>query len=231
MPGESLFFKNHSTPEIFMKNRNVMKPQSPQKIQEKGPRPKEKGLFSLLLEPLSLFLSLSRFSVVRSEQYQNHQKEDFMKTKLAVSLGMIIFFVLAVAFQASAQDKKPIVIGFVHTMSGAMSMYGISSEAGGKIAMEEINAAGGFKVKGGKVQVVLKYYDTESSPEVSSSVTERAISDGARIIIMPPQSAASFTASERAERAGVLSVEPQCTADKLTERGFKYLFIRSQGRN
>ncbi len=56
--------------------------------------------------------------------------------------------VLAAALSAGVPtlamaDQKPIKIGFIHSMSGAMSMYGISAEAGAKIAIKEVNAAGG----------------------------------------------------------------------------------------
>ena len=85
-----------------------------------------------------------------------------MKGKAALSLGMIVLLVLAFGFQALAQGKKPIVVGFVHTMSGGMSMYGISSEFGGQLAVEEINAAGG--VLGRPMKMITR--DDKLNPEV-----------------------------------------------------------------
>jgi branched-chain amino acid transport system substrate-binding protein len=68
-----------------------------------------------------------------------------MRNGLRVLIVVIIAIVmtLGMAVSSQAEEKKPIVVGFIHSMSGAMSMYGISSEAGGKIAIDEINAAGG----------------------------------------------------------------------------------------
>ena len=58
---------------------------------------------------------------------------------------LIVIFLMFLGFSSPAHSaKEPIVVGFIHSMSGAMSMYGISSEAGGQIAVEEINATGGI---------------------------------------------------------------------------------------
>jgi branched-chain amino acid transport system substrate-binding protein len=68
-----------------------------------------------------------------------------MKKPILFSTLAVIFLMMLLGFSFLAQSaEKPIVIGFIHSMSGAMSMYGISSEAGGQIAVEEINAAGGI---------------------------------------------------------------------------------------
>ena len=65
------------------------------------------------------------------------------KTILFPALAVIFLMFLGISSPAHSA-KEPIIIGFIHSMSGAMSMYGISSEAGGQIAVEEINAAGGI---------------------------------------------------------------------------------------
>ncbi|MBW2113119.1 MAG: ABC transporter substrate-binding protein, partial [Deltaproteobacteria bacterium] len=66
-----------------------------------------------------------------------------------------------VATQVSATNE-PIVIGFIHTLSGPVAMYGKSGEIGGQIAVEEINAAGG--VLGRPLKMVSR--DDKLSPEV-----------------------------------------------------------------
>lgn len=66
--------------------------------------------------------------------------------KSVISLAFAVLFVAALSAGVPTQamaDKNPIKIGFIHSMSGAMSMYGISAEAGAKIAIKEINGAGG----------------------------------------------------------------------------------------
>ncbi len=145
-----------------------------------------------------------------------------MKTKLAVSLGMIVFFVLAVAFQASAQDKKPIVMGFVHTMSGAMSMYGISSEAGGKIAMEEINAAGG--ILGRPIKMITR--DDKLNPEVGlREAKDLLLSEKADFLTGTISSAVALAISNHVRREKKIFIINISQVSNLTEENFhRYIF-------
>jgi branched-chain amino acid transport system substrate-binding protein len=123
-----------------------------------------------------------------------------------------------------SQAADELVIGIVAGLTGSTATWGSTVVNMTQLISKEIDAAGGFKVKGKKVKVVFKYYDSESNPQVGSSVTERAISDGARVIMAGPQSSVDFASSEICERAGVVYINCYNTSDKLTERGFKYYF-------
>ncbi len=86
-----------------------------------------------------------------------------VQTLIVFSLG---FSVLAVPFGdlcLGASKDKPIKIGLIHSMSGAMFKYGISSEAGAKIAIKEINAAGG--VLGRELKLITR--DDKLNPETA----------------------------------------------------------------
>ena len=88
-----------------------------------------------------------------------------MKSSTTKSLlvALCCFTVLLVANAApSGASTKPILIGHVHSMSGAMSMYGISCTVAGEIAVEEINAAGG--VLGRPLKQITR--DDKLNPEV-----------------------------------------------------------------
>lgn len=141
-------------------------------------------------------------------------------SKLFIVIAILIC-IFGIASQPWAQELK---IGFVFGLTGSTATWGNQAQNITKLIEEEIKAVGGFKVKSGTVKVALKYYDSESNPEVGSTVTARAISDGCKIVMAGPQSAVGFTSSERCERAGILFVDPYNTTDKLTERGFKYYF-------
>ena len=147
--------------------------------------------------------------------------------------GKIIFLLMAFIFGSSlicvlglpsAAQAEKLILGFVLGLTGGTAEWGAQEQSMTKLIDEEIQEAGGITVKGKKVEVVFKYYDTESTAEVSSIATQRAISDGAHILLAPPQSATTFTASERSERARVPMIDPFCTTTRLTERGFKYYF-------
>ena len=147
--------------------------------------------------------------------------------------GKIIFLILAFILGSSlicvlglpspAQAEK-LIIGVLVGLTGSTADFGKQVQTMAKLIDEEIQEAGGIAIRGKKVEVDFKYYDTESTAEVSSLATQRGISDGVQIFIAAPQSAATFSASERSERAGVPMIDPYCTTDRLSERGFKYYF-------
>ncbi len=87
---------------------------------------------------------------------------NLVKALIVLGLGFALVAIPCVNPSLAASTEKPIKIGFIHTMSGAMSMYGISSEAGAKIAIKEINATGG--VLGRKLELITR--DDKLSPEV-----------------------------------------------------------------
>jgi branched-chain amino acid transport system substrate-binding protein len=66
----------------------------------------------------------------------------------------------AMAFSASAQDKKPIVIGFSQSLTGFLSPNGKQALLGAEIWRDKVNKEGGLLGR----QVELKYYDDKSSP-------------------------------------------------------------------
>ncbi len=68
---------------------------------------------------------------------------NLVKGLIVLGLGFALVAIPCIDPALAASTEKPIKIGFIHSMSGAMSMYGISSEAGAKIAIKEINTAGG----------------------------------------------------------------------------------------
>jgi branched-chain amino acid transport system substrate-binding protein len=140
---------------------------------------------------------------------------------LVCTLGSSLICVLG---SPSAAQAQKLIIGVLVGLTGSTAEFGNQAQSMTKLIDEEIQEAGGITIKGKKVEVLFKYYDTESTAEVSSIATQRAISDGVQILIAAPQSAATFSASERSERAGVPMIDPYCTTDRLTERGFKYYF-------
>jgi branched-chain amino acid transport system substrate-binding protein len=74
-----------------------------------------------------------------------------------------IAIALAISFTVPAQAEKPIKIGFIHSLSGGVGqVYGVPDLAGVKIAVEEINAAGG--ILGRKLEVISR--DDKLKPEV-----------------------------------------------------------------
>jgi branched-chain amino acid transport system substrate-binding protein len=90
---------------------------------------------------------------------------DDMKTiSIILSMALLVCFsIMALGLTAPASaEKRPILIGHVHSVSGAMSMYGKSCTIAGEIAVEEINEAGG--VLGRPLKQITR--DDKLNPEV-----------------------------------------------------------------
>jgi branched-chain amino acid transport system substrate-binding protein len=88
-----------------------------------------------------------------------------MKTRriLASMVVLVCLSMVILSFAAPvAAEKKPILIGHIHSVSGSMAMYGKSCQIAGEIAVEEINKAGG--VLGRPLKQITR--DDKLNPEV-----------------------------------------------------------------
>ena len=87
---------------------------------------------------------------------------NLLKSATFLSCAVVLAAALSAGVPTRAMaDQKTVKVGFIHSMSGAMSMYGISAEAGAKIAIKEINAAGG--VLGREIKLITR--DDKLNPE------------------------------------------------------------------
>jgi len=74
-------------------------------------------------------------------------------------------------------QPRPVKIGLVHPVSGALAYSGSQGRLGCQMAIDEINAAGGIKALGGaKVEAALA--DSQSRPELGVAEVERLQQDG-----------------------------------------------------
>lgn len=81
---------------------------------------------------------------------------------------------------------KEVVIGFTGPLSGPAAQYGRDNVAGLKMAIEDINAAGGIKIKNETYTFTLKTYDDHIDPTAAVNNARRLRSrDGAMVIFNP----------------------------------------------
>ncbi len=134
---------------------------------------------------------------------------------LAVLLGLA----LALPFFAQAQPVK--IVGLVE-LSGTGTTSGTNFNDGAKLAVKEINAAGG--ILGRKIEYTDS--DTQSQPQVAKALAIKAIDDGAYVVMGPVFSGSILVSMAETRRAGI----PNFTggeAAAITQQGNPYIFRTS----
>ena len=139
---------------------------------------------------------------------------------LLVAVGVTLWGVSVGAGEKVAEVK----IGAVYPLSGGAANQGNQTKTGAIIAADEINAKGGIPALGG-AKITLIFGDSQSKPDVGASEAERILQrENVDLFIGSYQSAVTIVATEVAERYKVPWLVTGSVADKITERGFKYVF-------
>jgi len=133
---------------------------------------------------------------------------------------------LAVAPPALAQTKE-VKIALIGPMSGPWARQGDLMRKGAELAIERINAEGGIKSLGG-AKMKLLVFDAGDSVEKAKNAAQRMVAREPDLVGAAGSWLSSFTlgVTEVTERAE-LPVLSLSYSDKITERGFKYVFQTS----
>lgn len=122
-------------------------------------------------------------------------------------------------------DATEIVVGEVAALTGGTATFGTSSNAGTKMAIDELNAAGG--VLGKKFKLVTE--DDQSKQGEAGTVAKKLISrDKVIALLGEVASGRSLEMAPIAQKAGVPMISPASTNPKVTETGdhiFRICFI------
>ena len=98
-------------------------------------------------------------------------------------------FAAALALPVMAQQKPITIVGLVE-LSGGGATAGTNFNNGVKLAVKEINAAGGILGR----QIAYTSNDTQSTPGVAKALAQKAVDDGA-YVVMGPVFSGSFIVS------------------------------------
>ena len=121
---------------------------------------------------------------------------------------------------SGGQSSDTIVVGHVASMTGDTATFGRSADQGIRMAVEEVNAAGG--VLGKKLEVVTE--DDRSVTEEARSAAQKLIQrDQIKALLGEIASSRSLAAGPEAQRAKVPMISPGSTNPKVTEVG-DYIF-------
>ena len=118
-----------------------------------------------------------------------------------------------------------ILIGHFGSMTGAEATFGQSTDNGVRLAVKEINAAGGVKGK----QIALKTYDDQGkSQEAGTAVTRLITSDKVVAVLGEVASSLSIAGGRVAQQYGVPMISPSSTNPAVTQIGdmvFRVCFL------
>lgn len=130
---------------------------------------------------------------------------------------------------APAGGAPEIVIGHYGSLTGAQATFGKSTENGIKLAVQEINAAGGVDIGGVKRKVRLVSDDTEGKPEKAGTVVTKQITkDECVTILGEVASSVSLQGAPVCQEFGVPMITPSSTNPDVTKVGdmiFRVCFI------
>ena len=118
---------------------------------------------------------------------------------------------------------ETITIGSLHPLTGALAGAGKPMDEAVKMAVDDINAAGGIKSMGG-AKLKVSSSDTQGKPEVGQSEAQRLTSSGVAALVGTYQSDVTQNVASVAERSAVPLVIDVAVADQILKQGYKYTF-------
>jgi branched-chain amino acid transport system substrate-binding protein len=144
----------------------------------------------------------------------NMRKNSFSFSRrgmLAAAAGLLS--VAALGAWTAAPLADPIKIGHYGSMTGAEATFGQSTDRGIRMAIEEINAAGG--VNGRPLELIT--YDTKGdSGEAGKAVTRLVSSDKVAAVIGEVASSLSLAGGAVCQQFGVPMISPSSTNPRVT---------------
>jgi hypothetical protein len=128
------------------------------------------------------------------------------------------------AYAAAGATGDPLVIGTLLPLTGNLAFLGPPEVAGARLAVNDINAAGG--VLGQPVQLV-EGDSGDASTDTATQTVDRLLQAGVDAIIGAASSGVSLTVIDRITGAGVLQFSPANTSDQFTDYNDNGLYFRT----
>jgi branched-chain amino acid transport system substrate-binding protein len=117
-----------------------------------------------------------------------------------------------------------IKIGHVAPLTGGIAHLGKDNENGARLAVDEINAAGGLKVGDKTFTLELVAEDDKADPKEGTLAAQKLVDAGVVAVVGHLNSGTSIPASKIYSDANVTQISPSATNPKFTDQGFKTTF-------
>jgi ABC-type branched-subunit amino acid transport system substrate-binding protein len=125
---------------------------------------------------------------------------------------------------APATSGAPLVIGTLLPLTGDLAFLGPPEVAGAKLAIQDINAAGG--VFGQDVQLI-EGDSGDASTDTATQTADRLLQSGVNVVVGAASSTVSLTVIDRITGAGVMQISPANTSDQFTNYNDNGLYFRT----
>ena len=109
-----------------------------------------------------------------------------------------------------------ITLGMIGPLTGSVAVYGTHIENGVKLAIEEINAAGGVTLSDGAHQLAVETKDDQGDATECVNAMNALISDGIQLVVGSATYGCTSAITSIANSEGVVMITPSGTADSLT---------------
>ena len=135
---------------------------------------------------------------------------------LSAATGALGFPGLALA------QPAPVKIGVIHPVTGPLAYSGQLCRLGARLAIDEINAAGGIKALGGaKLEAI---YADAPNPQAGTAEVEKANEAGVAAIVGAYASAICLATTQAAAKHSLPHLVDVGVADQIVERGLSNVF-------
>ena len=152
-----------------------------------------------------------------------------MINKFSGKLSVVAIAVVAVALSAcgkkeqAADDTVLVKIGHVGPVSGPIAHLGKDNENGGRMAIEELNAAG-LKIGGKTAKFELLAEDDAADPKQGTAAAQKLVDAKVNGVIGHLNSGTTIPASQIYNNAGIPQISPSATNPKYTRQGYAGAF-------
>ncbi|OED43183.1 leucine ABC transporter subunit substrate-binding protein LivK [Endozoicomonas sp. (ex Bugula neritina AB1)] len=127
---------------------------------------------------------------------------------------------IALAGSFSVQAADTVKIALAGPVTGPVAQYGDMQFIGAKMAIEQLNRAGG--VNGKQLEAVV--YDDACDPKQAVAVANKIVNDDIRYVVGHLCSASTQPASDIYEDEGIMMITAASTSPDITTRGYNLIF-------
>ncbi|MDR3410142.1 MAG: branched-chain amino acid ABC transporter substrate-binding protein [Formivibrio sp.] len=125
---------------------------------------------------------------------------------------------------ATSAAPDTIKIGYAGPLTGNIAHIGKDLENGARMAVDDINAAGGADIGGKKVKIELVSEDDQADPKTATTVAQRFVDQKVVGVVGHLTSGSTIPASKIYADAGIPQISPSATAIAYTAQGYKTAF-------